>query len=91
MAHTTSGGASSAPTDEPMLNQPIATERSFAGNHSDDAFTPPGMPAASATPRMPRKSARLCQPVASAVAAHASDQAAAKIAKPIFVPSASST
>ena len=46
-----------------MLNQPIATERSLAGNHSLVAFTPAGMPAASAMPSRPRKNARLRQSV----------------------------
>jgi hypothetical protein len=73
-----------------MLNQPIATERSLAGNHSLVAFTPAGMPAASATPSKPRKNARLCQPVDHAAAAQASDHAIAKAAKPILVPMVSS-
>ncbi len=83
-------GASTAPIDEPMLNQPIATERSRAGNHSVAALTPAGMPAASVMPSTPRKNARLPQPVASAAAAQASDHASAKTAKPILVPIASS-
>src|ERR1700761_5949034 len=91
MAHTTNGGANSAPIDEPMLNQPIATERSFAGNHSVVAFTPAGIPAASAAPSAPRDSAIVCQLVPSAVAAHATDHARANTAKPILVPTASST
>ncbi len=74
-----------------MLNQPIATERSLAGNHSVVAFTPAGMPAASVRPSRPRKKAMLCQPVASAALAQASDQARANTAKPILVPIASST
>ncbi len=89
IAHTTSGGASSAPMDEPMLNQPMPTERSLAGNHSVVALTPAGMPAASVMPSSPRKTARLAQPLASAAAAQASDQASANTAKPILVPTAS--
>jgi hypothetical protein len=72
-----------------MLNQPIATERSRAGNHSADALTPAGMPAASVRPSTPRNAARLCQPVASAAEAQASDQASANAKKPILVPIAS--
>ena len=87
---TTSGGASNAPTDEPMLNQPIATERSLAGNHSVVALTPAGMPAASVRPNTPRKKARLCQLVDHAAAAQATDQASAKRPKPSFVPIVSS-
>lgn len=91
IVHTTSGGAHRAPIEEPMLNQPIATERSRAGNHSVVALTPAGMPAASVNPSKPRKKAMLCQPVASAAQAQATDQASANTAKPILVPTASST
>ena len=91
MVHTTSGGAHRAPIEEPMLNQPMAIERSLAGNHSVVAFTPAGMPAASVRPSMPRNSAMLCQPVAMAAQAQATDQASAKTAKPSLVPMASMT
>jgi len=90
IAATTSGGASTAPIDEPMLNQPIATDRSLAGNHSVVALTPAGMPADSVAPSKPRNTARPCQEVANAVAQQASDQARAKIANPSLVPMASS-
>jgi len=86
IAHTTSGGASNAPKDEPMLNQPMATERSLAGNHSVVALTPAGKPAASVMPSNPRRNAMLCQPLARAAPAQASDQAKAKTAKPSLVP-----
>ncbi|MNP35600.1 hypothetical protein D3C76_1289400 [compost metagenome] len=86
IAHTTSGGASKAPSDEPILNQPIATERSLAGNHSVVALTPAGKPAASVMPSSPRMKAMLCQPVARAAPAQASDQAMANTAKPSLVP-----
>src|SRR5260370_33002163 len=90
-AQTTSGGASSAPMDEPMLNQPIATERSLAGNHSLVAFTPAGMPPASAMPSTPRKNARLLQPVDHAPAAQAQYQDVGKRAKHVFDPPVSRT
>jgi len=89
-AQTTNGGAHTAPIEEPILNQPMAIDRSFAGNHSVVALTPAGIPADSASPRKPRNAARLCHPVASDAAAQAKDQANANNRKPIFVPSVSS-
>src|SRR6202000_857533 len=85
------GAPTPPPRGEPMLNQPIATDRSLAGNHSLVALTPAGMPAASARPSTPRNSARLRQPVAQAAAAQATDHASANAAKPSLVPTVSST
>ncbi|MNN95734.1 hypothetical protein D3C81_2145890 [compost metagenome] len=64
----------------------MATERSLAGNHSVVALTPAGRPAASVMPNSPRMNAMLCQPVAKAAPAQATDQAMANTAKPSLVP-----
>src|SRR3954447_21222129 len=60
-SQTTSGGAIMAPTELPVLNQPVATDRSLAGNHRVEVFTPDGIAAASLTPSNPRKKAIDCQ------------------------------
>src|ERR1700733_8371223 len=74
----TSGVATPAPIDEPMLNQPVAIERSLAGNHSEVALRPEGMPAASVRPSMPRNTASEIQPLAAPCSMHAPDHAMAK-------------
>ncbi len=91
MHQTTSGGATSAPTDEPMLNQPVAIERSLAGNHSDVARKADGKPAASVTPSMARNTASDTQLPAVLCRMQTTDQAPANSAKPSLVPSTSST
>ena len=70
----------------PALKNPMATERSRAGNHSLTAFTPAGIAADSLNPRSPRKKARDSQPPAKPWAMLASDQATAKSAKASFRP-----
>src|SRR5438270_13265992 len=91
MLHTTSGGAAIAPTDEPMLNQPVATERSLAGNHSPTTFNPAGITDDSAPPKRARQRLNCHQFTASPCSMLAADQANANSAKPIRVPTRSST
>src|SRR3954471_15377039 len=57
----TRGGAIMAPTELPVLNQPVATERSLGGNQRVEVLTPDGMAAASLTPSRPRNRAIDCQ------------------------------
>ncbi|CNT84783.1 Uncharacterised protein [Salmonella enterica subsp. enterica serovar Bovismorbificans] len=86
IAQTTSGGASIAPIEVPILNRPPAIPRSFVGNHSALALIPAGIADASVSPIRPRRNARLIQPPASACAMLISDHNKAKIKKPIFSP-----
>ena len=51
---TTSGGVITAPMFEPQLNQPVASARSFLGNHSATVLTAAGKFPASPMPRMIR-------------------------------------
>ena len=48
--YATIGGARIAPTDDPLLNSPAASARSFSGNHSATTFTAPGQFPASPIP-----------------------------------------
>src|SRR3954470_13389182 len=57
----TRGGAILAPTELPVLNQPVATERSLGGNQRVEVLTPDGMAAASLPPSRPRNRAIDCQ------------------------------
>ena len=47
-------GVTIAPMLVPALNRPVAKARSFLGNHSAMAFTPPGKAPPSPTPRATR-------------------------------------
>src|SRR5689334_25105047 len=67
----TRGGATMAPTELPVLNQPVATERSLAGNQRVEVLTPDGIAAASLMPSRPRNRAMVCQPPANACKAAA--------------------
>ena len=67
----TSGGVIIEPIEEPELNQPVAIDRSFDGNHTVDIFVPVGIAAASLNPRSARKPAIETQPVAKACSAAA--------------------
>src|ERR1051326_1990244 len=49
------GGAITAPTLEPVLKRPNASERSLDGNHSATALPEPGNPPPSPRPRGKRK------------------------------------
>jgi len=65
MQKMTSGGASIAPSEVPVLSQPAAIERSLAGNHWLIVFMPAGKIAASLTPSMARNVASAGQLMAS--------------------------
>jgi hypothetical protein len=73
------GGAIRAPSDVPALNQPIATERSLAGNQRVATLTPVGIAADSLTPSSPRKSDNCCQLPAVACNVAAIPQTRAKM------------
>ena len=91
MQKATSGGAIMLPTLVPIWNTLVASGRSRGGNHSETAFVPAGIAAASLAPSSARKAARLGHPVASACAMLASAHAVAKRKNPSRVPSTSST
>lgn len=82
MNQTTRGGAIIAPIDVPVLIQPVATDRSLAGNHWLMAFMPAGKMVASRTPSRLRKKASAGQLEARPWSMLAMAQPNAKIAKP---------
>ncbi|HET6411219.1 MAG TPA: hypothetical protein VFG53_04105 [Anaeromyxobacter sp.] len=73
---TTSGWAIIELTPEPMLMMPMATVRSFGGNHWETVLAAAGKFSASPTPSTPRKKASERQPLARAVRAWATDHQA---------------
>src|SRR3954453_10099482 len=87
----TRGGATMAPTELPVLNQPVATERSLGGNQRVEVLTPDGMAAASLTPSKPRKKAIDCQLPENAWSAAAVPQSSAAMAYPSLRPMKSVT
>src|SRR6185369_15117631 len=52
------GGATTAPKDDPVLNNPNAMDRSFGGNHSATALPEPGNPPPSPMPSRKRNTPR---------------------------------
>src|SRR3954453_6981606 len=88
-SQTTKGGAIIAPTELPVLNQPVAIERSLGGNQLVEVLTPEGMAAASPMPSMPRNTASACQLPANAWSAQAVPQVRAKIKYPSLRPTRS--
>src|SRR3954471_7887909 len=73
-SQTTRGGAIIAPTELPVLNQPVAIERSLGGNQLVDILMPEGMAAASPIPSMALNPAMACQLPARAWSAQAVPQ-----------------
>src|SRR5215472_5544495 len=63
----TATGASMAPTFVPELKIPVASARSFFGNHSATALMLAGKTAASPSPNATREAAKLPKELASAV------------------------
>ena len=59
-------GAATAPMFAPELNIPVASARSFLGNHSATVFIAAGKFPASPRPNKPRINAKLIVPVAKA-------------------------
>src|SRR3954469_14454356 len=85
-SQTTRGGAIIAPTELPVLNQPVAIERSWGGNQLVDILTPEGMAAASPIPSRARKPAMDCQLPAKAWSAQAVPQVSANKKYPNLSP-----
>ena len=85
----TTGVARAAPMAVPELKMPTASARSFIGNHSDTAFTPPGKLAGSVAPSKKRKNENCTTPRASACSMLAIDQPETNRVKPRAVPSRS--
>src|SRR5215216_2126942 len=85
-SQTTRGGAIMAPTELPVLNQPVATERSLGGNQLVAILTPDGIAAASPMPSMARKPAMACQLPAKAWSMQAVPQVRAKRKYPSLSP-----
>src|SRR3989339_134581 len=83
------GAEITAPRDAPALNMPAANARSLTGNHSADAFTPPGQLPASLSPSIPRKNEKLATPRATLNRAHESDQTVMERTNPSLVPTQS--
>src|SRR5476649_723275 len=90
MHQTTSGGATMAPMEVPELNQPVATDFSLSGNHSETTLMAAGMAADSEKPSRARKKDSDNQPVVKACSIQATDQNTVKTAKPMRVPIISS-
>jgi len=85
----TSGGATTAPRHEPLLNNPMAKARSRAGNHSETALTPPGQLPASPNPSRKRNSPKWSAELATACSMAATDHQVMVNEKPRRVPSQS--
>ena len=82
-------GETIPPIAAPELKIPWAKARSLVGNHSALAFAAPGQFPASATPRIPRKIAKLIALPPNACSAVAIDQTPIDRTNPILVPSQS--
>ena len=67
LIHATTTGASMAPTLVPELKIPVASARSFFGNHSATALMLAGKTAASPKPRANRETAKPVSELAKAV------------------------
>ncbi len=89
MHQAINGGASIAPSEVPILKTPVATPRSFAGNHVDAVFTPAGIADASLKPIRARINARPDHVPVKACPIVARPQIAAHIAKLNFRPTVS--
>ena len=85
------GGATTAPTVDPLLKIAIANARSRTGNHSATAFAAPGQFPASPTPRMKRKRPSCMTFRAVAWSMDATVQIPTKTMNPTRVPIRSST
>src|SRR3954465_13575263 len=81
-SQTTNGGAIMAPTELPVLNQPVAIERSLGGNQLVDILTPAWPAAASPMPSMARNAAMDCQLPATVWSAQAVPQVRANMTFP---------
>src|SRR3954467_4060477 len=85
-SQTTRGGAIIAPTELPVLNQPVPIERSLGGNQLVEILTPEGIGAASPMPSRARNAAMDCQLPARAWSAQAVPQVRAKRKYPNLSP-----
>ena len=86
-----SGGATTAPSVEPLLKIAIANARSRTGNHSATAFAAPGQLPASPMPSRKRNAESCTTERAAACSVEATVQMPTNSMKPTRVPTRSST
>src|SRR5262245_3866275 len=89
LASNTVTGAAITPTLVPELKMPVASARSFCGNHMATALIEAGKLAASATPRQKRTTTKPMTEATRPCAAAASDQTMSAIARLFLTPNLS--
>src|SRR4051812_45111277 len=89
-SHGTMSGAATAPTLAPALAKPIASARSFFGNHSARVLTAAGYAGDSVTPSSARTTPKVNAPRARPCSIAAALHAASAMAYPSRVPIQSS-